>query len=136
MLGLSFAAAPTVTIIFHIFYLPFISTCSDYYNSMDLHIGVTTSTGAIVEFDRCGLRRRQRHPDDTRLPQNSTLHQSSMKNSSSNRSSNTTTPGSNVVGGSGYSKWNQSLLVEQVPEEWCEHWDAVLEEVSITSTYH
>ncbi|KAF5275696.1 hypothetical protein FQA39_LY06808 [Lamprigera yunnana] len=29
----------------------------DYYNSMDLHIGVTTSTGIIVEFDKNGLRR-------------------------------------------------------------------------------
>lgn len=31
--------------------------CSDYFNSTDLHIGVTTSTGVIVEFDRCGLRK-------------------------------------------------------------------------------
>lgn len=30
---------------------------SDYYNSSDLHIGVTTSSGVIVEFDRLGLRR-------------------------------------------------------------------------------
>ncbi|GLV41497.1 uncharacterized protein CBL_06727 [Carabus blaptoides fortunei] len=32
---------------------------NDYYNSMDLHIGVTTSTGTIVEFDRHGLRRHR-----------------------------------------------------------------------------
>lgn len=31
----------------------------DYYNSMDLHIGVTTSSGTIVEFDRNGLRRHR-----------------------------------------------------------------------------
>ncbi|XP_018325868.1 MKRN2 opposite strand protein isoform X2 [Agrilus planipennis] len=30
---------------------------NDYYNSMDLHIGVTTSSGTIVEFDKNGLRR-------------------------------------------------------------------------------
>lgn len=30
---------------------------SDYFNSTDLHIGVTTSTGIIVEFDRCGLKK-------------------------------------------------------------------------------
>lgn len=32
---------------------------SDYYNSMDLHIGVTTSSGTIVEFDKNGLRRHR-----------------------------------------------------------------------------
>ncbi|KAJ3633882.1 hypothetical protein MTP99_010801 [Tenebrio molitor] len=32
---------------------------NDYYNSMDLHIGVTTSTGTIVEFDKNGLRRHR-----------------------------------------------------------------------------
>ncbi|XP_055838436.1 MKRN2 opposite strand protein [Episyrphus balteatus] len=31
---------------------------NDYNNSMDLHIGVTTSHGSIVEFDRNGLQRR------------------------------------------------------------------------------
>ncbi|KAI4465513.1 mkrn2 opposite strand protein [Holotrichia oblita] len=35
--------------------LPF----SDYYNSMDLHIGLTTSSGTIVEFDKHGLRRHR-----------------------------------------------------------------------------
>lgn len=34
-------------------------TFSDYYNSMDLHIGVTTSTGTIVEFDKQGLRKHR-----------------------------------------------------------------------------
>lgn len=28
---------------------------NDYFNSMDLHIGVTTSRGSIVEFDKRGL---------------------------------------------------------------------------------
>jgi len=32
---------------------------NDYYNSMDLHIGVTTSSGTIVEYDRNGLRRHR-----------------------------------------------------------------------------
>lgn len=32
---------------------------SDYYNSMDLHIGVTTSTGTMVEFDKHGLRKHR-----------------------------------------------------------------------------
>jgi hypothetical protein len=30
---------------------------NEYYNCTDLHIGITTSTGSLVEFDRCGLRR-------------------------------------------------------------------------------
>jgi hypothetical protein len=30
---------------------------SDYYNQSDLHIAVTTSTGALVEFDSFGLRK-------------------------------------------------------------------------------
>ncbi len=30
---------------------------SDYYNFSDLHIGVTTSTGVIVEYDKNGIRR-------------------------------------------------------------------------------
>lgn len=30
---------------------------SDYSNHLNLHIGVTTSSAAIVEFDRLGLRR-------------------------------------------------------------------------------
>ncbi|KAJ6646399.1 MKRN2 opposite strand protein [Pseudolycoriella hygida] len=30
---------------------------NDYYNFMDLHIGVTTSTGVIVEYDKDGIRR-------------------------------------------------------------------------------
>lgn len=61
-------------------------------NSKDLHIGVTTSSGEIVEFDRHGLRR----------------HSSKE----------------------GQSEWAQSLLVEQVPEAWCDHWDSVLGEVT------
>lgn len=61
-------------------------------NSKDLHIGVTTSSGEIVEFDRHGLRR----------------HSSKE----------------------GRSEWAQSLLVEQVPEAWCDHWDSVLGEVT------
>ncbi|KAJ8971457.1 hypothetical protein NQ314_000714, partial [Rhamnusium bicolor] len=32
---------------------------NDYFNSMDLHIGVTTSSGTIVEFDKNGLRRHR-----------------------------------------------------------------------------
>lgn len=68
---------------------------SDYMNSKDLHIGVTTSSGAIVEFDRHGLRRH------------------SMKDKAQ-------------------STWAQSLLVEQVPEAWFDHWDSVLGEVSKT----
>ncbi|XP_074032923.1 MKRN2 opposite strand protein-like isoform X2 [Leptinotarsa decemlineata] len=35
--------------------LPF----SDYFNSKDLHVGVTTSRGDIVEFDKNGLRSHQ-----------------------------------------------------------------------------
>lgn len=65
---------------------------SDYMNSKDLHIGVTTSSGAIVEFDRHGLRRHS-----TKEAQRT---------------------------------WAQSLLVEQVPEAWFDHWDSVLGEVS------
>lgn len=38
---------------------------SDYNNSTDLHIAVTTSTGCVVEFDRYGLRRHR--PDNTRM---------------------------------------------------------------------
>lgn len=33
--------------------------CSDYNNTTDLHIAVTTSNGCIVEFDRQGLRRHR-----------------------------------------------------------------------------
>lgn len=61
-------------------------------NSKDLHIGVTTSSGAIVEFDRNGLR----------------SHSTKQ----------------------GQSAWAQSLLVEQVPEAWFDHWDSILGEVS------
>lgn len=68
---------------------------SDYYNSTDLHICVTTSNGTIVEFDRCGLRW---HRDK------------------------------------GESKWNQSLLVKQIPDAWMEHWDDILNKVNIIST--
>ncbi|VEN43862.1 unnamed protein product [Callosobruchus maculatus] len=32
---------------------------NDYFNSTDLHIGVTTSEGTIVEFDRHGLRKHR-----------------------------------------------------------------------------
>lgn len=44
------------TFYFHLLFNIFVF-CSDYFNSTDLHIGVTTSTGVIVEFDRCGLRK-------------------------------------------------------------------------------
>lgn len=96
---------------------------------MDLHIGVTTSTGAIVEFDRCGLRRRQwrdhrpqQHDNkDIMLP--TTLHQTSMKFTTAVNSGDTSSD-------SCFNKWEQSLLVEQLPEEWSEHWDTVLEEAS------
>lgn len=98
---------------------------------MDLHIGVTTSTGAIVEFDRCGLRRQKLDNNITKLTPQSTLHQSSMKNSNSCAGDGVCVGNNeNTDNISSDSKWNQSLLVEQVPEEWCEHWDAVLEEVS------
>lgn len=30
--------------------------CSDYYNSKDLHIGVTNSQGCVVEFSEEGIR--------------------------------------------------------------------------------
>lgn len=30
---------------------------NDYFNAMDLHIGVTTSNGSIIEFDQNGLRK-------------------------------------------------------------------------------
>lgn len=33
---------------------------SDYLNSMDLHIGVTDSIGAVIEFDKLGLQRQQK----------------------------------------------------------------------------
>lgn len=68
---------------------------SDYSNHLNLHIGVTTSNGAIVEFDRLGLRRHE-------------AGSKAMKN-----------------------QWVQSLLVEQVPEAWIEHWDGVLNEVRL-----
>ena len=32
---------------------------SDYFNSVDLHIGVTDSTGAVVEYDKNGLQRQK-----------------------------------------------------------------------------
>lgn len=57
-----------------------------------MHIGVTTSTGIIVEFDRGGLRK---HFDK-----------------------------------SPKSPWAQSLLVDNVPEAWMEHWDEILLSVS------
>ncbi|XP_077285256.1 MKRN2 opposite strand protein [Arctopsyche grandis] len=31
---------------------------NEYFNSKDLHIGITTSTGIIIEFDRKGLQKR------------------------------------------------------------------------------
>lgn len=37
----------------------FFLCCSDYNNTTDLHIAVTTSTGCVVEFDRHGLRRHR-----------------------------------------------------------------------------
>lgn len=30
--------------------------CSDYYNSKDLHIGVTNSLGCVVEFSEQGIK--------------------------------------------------------------------------------
>lgn len=73
-------------------YFYFCSPNSDYFNATDLHIGVTTSTGVIVEFDRGGLRRN---------------FDKSLK-----------------------SPWAQSLLVDNVPEAWMEHWDEILLSVS------
>ncbi|KAK6619042.1 hypothetical protein RUM44_003424 [Polyplax serrata] len=32
---------------------------NDYFNSVDLHIGVTDSTGAVVEYDKNGLQRQK-----------------------------------------------------------------------------
>lgn len=34
---------------------------SDYFNSKDLHIGVTDSKGMVVEFDRGGLQQADAH---------------------------------------------------------------------------
>lgn len=62
---------------------------NDYFNSMDLHIGVTTSRGGVVEFDKRGL---------------------------------TVGTASNA-----WNAWNQSLIVDAVPEPWYEHWDQILD---------
>lgn len=72
----------------------FKTICSDYNNKTDLHIGLSTSQGIIVEFDKRGLRRHS-----TR---------------------------------GGTSLWEQSLLVETVPEPWHQHWDEILSKVSST----
>lgn len=50
-------------------YLMQIYIVSDYFNSTDLHIGVTTSTGVIVEFDRCGLRKTSKNECTKLWPQ-------------------------------------------------------------------
>lgn len=62
---------------------------NDFYNSMDLHIGVTTSRGTVVEFDKRGL---------------------SVSNAAT--------------------EWNQSLIVDTVPEPWYDHWDSILDGMS------
>lgn len=62
---------------------------NDYLNSTDLHIGVTTSRGCVVEFDKRGL----------------------VKSNSRKSPAN---------------QWNQSLVVDAVPEPWHDHWDDVL----------
>lgn len=59
---------------------------NDYYNSMDLHIGVTTSRGSIVEFDKRGM---------------------SVSTAAT--------------------EWNQSLIVDALPEPWHDHWDSILD---------
>lgn len=74
------------------------SLISDYNNSTDLHIAVTTSQGLIVEFDRNGLRRH--------------------------------TPKGNK------SLWEQSLVVETIPEAWWDFWDEMLSEVGFKSITH
>lgn len=76
--------------IVHILY----SANSDYTNSTDLHIGVTTSEGTIVEFDSRGLKR---HTSKT--------------------------------------SWEQSLVLESVPEAWWDYWDEVLEKVRFESFF-
>lgn len=73
--------------------LIFLLLCSDYNNNTDLHIGVTTSQGIIVEFDRHGLRR----------------HTPTEKKS----------------------LWEQSLVVETVPEAWWDYWDETLTKVFV-----
>lgn len=40
---------------------------SEYFNSKDLHIGITTSTGIIIEFDRKGLQKKGLHWDQCLL---------------------------------------------------------------------
>lgn len=66
---------------------------NEYYNSMDLHIGVTTSRGSVVEFDKRGL---------------------SVSNAAS--------------------EWNQSLIVDTVPEPWYDHWDKILDAMSTSKS--
>lgn len=38
---------------------------NDYFNAMNLHIGLTTSTGTIIEFDQSGLRKTFGNQSDT-----------------------------------------------------------------------
>lgn len=97
---------------------------SDYFNHMDLHIGLTTSTGGIVEFDRCGLRRHS-------SGNNHHYHHHNQRRTSDSRHQQERTTNGASNGGTGGGKWGQSLLVERVPEEWSEHWDETLQEVSI-----
>lgn len=81
---------------------------SDYYNSMDLHIGVTTSTGTIVEFDQRGLR----HTEPPALPSTQPVHKQHARDDA----------------------WPQSLLVaDAAPDAWHDHWDAVLRAVCAQS---
>lgn len=81
---------------------------SDYFNSMDLHIGVTTSAGTIVEFDERGLQ----HTGGRTVAASAAIEEERTRNSSSSSSS-----------------WSQSLLVDAAPEAWWEHWDDVLRTV-------
>lgn len=64
---------------------------NDFYNSMDLHIGVTTSRGSVIEFDKRGL----------------SVSSAAIE-------------------------WNQSLIVDTVPEPWYDHWDSVLDAMNTT----
>lgn len=72
---------------------------------MDLHIGVTTSAGTIVEFDQRGLRHTPAPTSPTSLRTHATPQN----------------------GSSASSDWSQSLLVaDAAPDAWHEHWDEVL----------
>lgn len=101
---------------------------------MDLHIGVTTSTGCIVEFDRCGLRWHSNNNNQQQQEQQQLYRNNRDKatiNNNNNSSKSMSGSGGNSKNCNGTSsKWGQSLLVERAPEEWMEHWDDVLNEVS------